>query len=131
MGSERQGCSVNTLAPMYSSTFIYATKQFEDTFHRLDEAIATAARSIEGYLGEESWEDTGKGLVSNVYYWRSLESLQVLMQHPAHLQAKAAQAQWLNGYQVVIAQVLRTYGDNRLIGRLPTAALFTQGTAPH
>ncbi|MBL7090941.1 antibiotic biosynthesis monooxygenase [Acidovorax sp.] len=116
---------------MYSSTFIFATKQLDDAFHRLDEAIATAARSIDGYLGEESWTDTGNGLVSNVYYWQSLEALQTLMKHPAHLKAKAAQAQWLNGYQVVIAQVLRTYGDNQLTGLLPTAGLFTQGTAPH
>ena len=69
--------------------------------------------------------------MSNVYYWQSLEALQTLMQHPEHLKAKAAQAQWLNGYQVVIAQVLRTYGDNQLAGLLPTARLFTQGTAPH
>ncbi|KQB60589.1 MULTISPECIES: antibiotic biosynthesis monooxygenase [Acidovorax] len=116
---------------MYSSTFIFATKQFDDAFHRLDEAIATAARSIDGYLGEESWEDMSKGLVSNVYYWQSLEALQALMQHPAHLKAKAAQAQWLNGYQVVIAQVLRTYGDDKLAGLLPTAGLFVQGTAAH
>ena len=125
---------MSTIAPMYSSTFIFAAKQFDDAFHRLDEAIATAARAIDGYLGEESWTDTGNGLVSNVYYWQSLESLealQTLMQHPAHLKAKAAQAQWLNGYQVVIAQVLRTYGDNQLTGLLPTARLFTQGTAPH
>ena len=125
---------MSSIAPMYSSTFIFATKQFDDAFHRLDEAIATAARSIDGYLGEESWTDTGNGLVSNVYYWQSLESLealQTLMQHPAHLKAKAAQAQWLNGYQVVIAQVLRTYGDNQLAGLLPTAGLFTHGTAPH
>ena len=69
--------------------------------------------------------------MSNVYYWQPLEALQTLMQHPEHLKAKAAQAQWLNGYQVVIAQVLRTYGDNQLTGLLPTARLFTQGTAPH
>ena len=117
---------------MYSSTFIFATLQFDDAFHRLDEAIATAARSIDGYLGEESWEDTAKGLVSNVYYWRSLEALQALMQHPAHREAKAAQAQWLNGYQVVISQVLRTYGDDKLAGLLPTAGLFAQqGPAAH
>lgn len=115
---------MDNIAPMYSSTFIFAAKQFDDTFHRLDEAIATAARSIDGYLGEESWEDTGKGLVSNVYYWQSLEALQSLMQHPAHLEAKAAQAQWLNGYQVVISQVLRTYSDDKLKGLLPTAGLF-------
>ena len=116
---------MSTIAPMYSSTFIFATKQFDEAFYRLDEAIATAARSIDGYLGEESWTDTGNGLVSNVYYWQSLEALQTLMQHPAHLKAKAAQAQWLNGYQVVIAQVLRTYGDGQLQGRLPTAGLFS------
>jgi Uncharacterized enzyme involved in biosynthesis of extracellular polysaccharides len=45
-----------------------------------------------------------------VYYWASLDALQVLMQHPAHLEAKAAQANWLDGYQVIIAEVLRTYG---------------------
>lgn len=122
---------MSSIAPMYSPTFIFATKQFDEAFYRLDGAIATAARSIDGYLGEESLTDTSNGLVSNVYYWQSLEALQTPMQHPAHLKAKAAQAQWLNGYQVVIAQVLRTYGDNQLTGLLPTAGLFTQGTAPH
>ena len=82
-------------------------------------------------MGEESWEDTGKSLVSNVYYWQSLEALQALMQHPAHLEAKAAQAQWLNGYQVVISQVLRTYGDDKLTGLLPTAGLYEQGSDAH
>ena len=115
---------------MYSSTFIFATRQFDDTFHRLDQAIATAARSIDGYLGEEAWEDTARGLVSNVYYWQSLEALQALMSHPTHLEAKAAQAQWLNGYQVVVSQVLRTYGDDKLTGLLPTAALFAGGGTP-
>jgi heme-degrading monooxygenase HmoA len=99
---------------MYSSTFIFAKRQFDDEFHRLDMAIAEAARSMPGYLGEESWENATTGLVSNVYYWASLEALQGLMQHPTHLQAKAGQARWLDGYQVVIAQVLRTYGDAKL-----------------
>ena len=33
------------------------------------------------------------------------------MAHPVHLAVKRRQAQWLNGYQVVIAQVLRSHGD--------------------
>lgn len=33
------------------------------------------ARSTPGYLGEESWENTATGLISNVYYWESLEAL--------------------------------------------------------
>lgn len=49
------------------------------------------AKSIPGYLGEESWENAATGLVSNVYYWESLEALQQLIRHPLHLQAKANQ----------------------------------------
>ena len=96
---------------MYSSTFIFAKKQFDDDFHHLDQAIAAAARAIPGYLGEESWEDAARGLISNVYYWESLEALEQLIRHPAHLQAKAAQSRWLDGYRVEISQVLRRYGE--------------------
>jgi heme-degrading monooxygenase HmoA len=99
---------------MISSTFIFAAGNYDDEFHRLDEAIAAAAKSIPGYLGEETWENQATGLISNVYYWDSMESLQALIKHPRHLEAKAAQAQWLNGYQVIISEVLRTYGDGRL-----------------
>lgn len=96
---------------MYSSTFIFAKKQFDDDFHRLDQAIAAAARAIPGYLGEESWEDTARGLVCNVYYWESMDALEQLIRHPEHLRAKAGQARWLDGYRVEIAQVLRRYGE--------------------
>ena len=111
---------------MYSATFIFARKQFDDAFHSLDAAIAAAAKSMPGYLGEECWENSSTGLVSNVYYWDTLESLQALMQHPVHLQAKARQADWLSGYQVVIAQVLRTYGDGQLSHLLASPARHGQ-----
>ena len=99
---------------IYSSTFIFARKQFDDEFHRLDQAIAAAARGLPGYLGEEAWENPATGLVSNVYYWSSLDALQALMSHPAHLQAKASQEKWLAGYRVVIAQVMRAYGGGEI-----------------
>ncbi|WP_312430669.1 antibiotic biosynthesis monooxygenase [Achromobacter sp.] len=95
---------------MYTSTFIFAKKQFDDEFHRLDQRIAEAARAMPGYLGEESWEDATRGLFANVYYWKTLEALDALIRHPAHLQAKAAQSRWLDGYRVEIAQVLQQYG---------------------
>lgn len=104
---------------IYSSTFIFAQGDYDDEFHQLDAEIAAVARSIPGYLGEETWEQTGAGLISNVYYWESMEALQQLIAHPKHREAKAKQAKWLNGYQVVIAQVLRTYGDGKLGQLLP------------
>ena len=104
---------------LYSATFIFSERNFDEAFHRLDREIATLARSIPGYLGEETWENPKTGLVSNVYYWETLEALQRLVQHPAHLEAKSRQADWLAGYQVVISEVLRVYGDKRLNDQLP------------
>jgi len=96
---------------MYTSTFTFAKGQYDDEFYALDHVIAQIAKSIPGYLGEEAWESHETGLVSNVYYWESMEALQALMKHPSHIQAKQRQSRWLNGYQVVIAQVIGTYGD--------------------
>ena len=106
---------------MYSSTFIFAKKQYDEEFHRLDAEIAAVAKAIPGYLGEETWENSETGLVSNVYYWDSLAALQRLVQHPSHQQAKAAQSNWLAGYQVIISEVIRTYGDAKLGHLLPAA----------
>ncbi len=99
---------------MYSATFIFAKRQFDPAFQRLDELIAQTAKAIPGYLGEEAWENSSTGLVSNVYYWASMEALETLIRHPAHLEAKSRQGQWLAGYQVIIAQVLRNYGDAQI-----------------
>ena len=99
---------------MYSSTFLFAPGTYDDEFHRLDQAIAEAARAIPGYLGEETWENPSTGQVSNVYYWETMAALQALVNHPRHLEAKSKQARWLKGYQVVVAEVLQVYGDGQL-----------------
>jgi heme-degrading monooxygenase HmoA len=107
---------------MYSSTFTFAPGQFDEPFHRLDGEISAFAKSIPGYLGEEAWENRITGLVSNVYYWETLEALQQLTQHPTHLSAKSMQGNWLDGYQIIISQVLRVYGDSKLKSKLPVHA---------
>lgn len=114
---------------MYTSTFTFAKREFDDDFHALDHVIAHVAKSIPGYLGEESWENPSSGLISNVYYWQTLESLQALMAHPAHITAKQRQAQWLEGYQVVIARVVGCYGDQGLAHPLAHVALPLHGHA--
>lgn len=104
---------------VYSSTFIFAKGQYDDEFYKLDEEIAAIARSIHGYIGEETWENPSNGLISNVYYWESMEALHQLVSHPKHREAKEKQSNWLAGYQVIISQVLRTYGDSKLADWLP------------
>jgi heme-degrading monooxygenase HmoA len=58
-------------------------------------------------------------LFANVYYWETLAALETLIRDPAHRQAKAGQAQWLDGYRVEISQVLQQYGQG-----LPFPALL-------
>lgn len=96
---------------MYTATFTYAMRPVDDVFRALDARIAEAARAVPGYLGEESWENPTNGVIANVYYWETWEALQVLMQHPDHREAKRRHAEWLDGYHVVIAQVLASHGD--------------------
>lgn len=113
---------------MFTSTFTFAKGQYDDEFHALDQVIAQVAQSIPGYLGEEAWENSETGLVSNVYYWASLEALQALMKHPSHIQAKQSQSRWLDGYQVVIAQVLGSYGDGGIAHPLAGQASVPDGS---
>lgn len=103
---------------MYSATFIFAKGEYDEEFHRLDAEIAKAAKATPGYLGEEAWENPATGLISNVYYWDSLEALHSLINNPHHLEAKSSQARWLAGYRIVISKVLKIYGDSRLAGVL-------------
>lgn len=100
---------------MYSSTFIFKAGIYDEEFHRLDQQIAEVARAIPGYLGEETWENASAGLTQNIYYWDSEDALLQLVSHPDHREAKSKQARWLDGYRVVIAQVLREYGDGGVI----------------
>lgn len=106
---------------MYSATFTFAKGEYDDEFHQLDKVIADVAKGIPGYLGEEAWENPSSGLISTVYYWETLEALQQLVQHPAHIAAKQKQAQWISGYHIVIAQVIRSYGDGGI--RHPLSAV--------
>ena len=114
---------------MYTATFNFAKGDFDDEFHALDQAIVEIAKSIPGYLGEEAWENATSGLISTVYYWDTLEALQQLIHHPKHIEAKERQAKWIDGYHIVVAQVVRSYGDGGISHPLAPTAGKTQGDA--
>jgi heme-degrading monooxygenase HmoA len=114
---------------MYSATFTFAKRQFDDEFHALDQVIAQVAKSIPGYLGEEGFENASSGLICNVYYWESMDALQQLIEHPAHIAAKQRQHEWLAGYRVTIAQVIGSYGDGGIDHPLAHVAAAEQGPA--
>jgi hypothetical protein len=99
---------------MYSATFIFDKKQFDDDFYELDQAIANIAKKPQVIWEKKLGRTAESGMVSNVYYWHTMDGIHELMQHPKHLEAKAAYSKWLKGYQVVISQVVRAYGDGAI-----------------
>ena len=50
------------------------------------------------------------GKVCTVYYWEGREGLRELMASAEHLRAKSQSSRWLAGYQVVVSEVIATYG---------------------
>lgn len=108
-----------TSQSMYSATFIFAKKQYDAEFDRLDAAIMSAAASDPDFAGQDTWENTAKGQTCVVYYWHKLDGLQRLMQHPDHLTAKRHYQTWYQGYHVIVAEVLKSYGDGAFAHPVP------------
>ena len=99
---------------MYSAAFIYQPGEYDAEFHRLNALIDELALSIAGYLGQESWRSTDGSRMNATYYWETLESLRAFSTHPQHLEAKRQYGRWYHGFQVVISEVIRSYGDGGL-----------------
>lgn len=97
--------------PKYSSTFIFETHDLTDEFHRIDSEIATRARQIPGFLGEETWHNEGTGLHAEVYYWTDMDALNQLIGMDTHRFAKSRHEEWLGEYRVVISEVQTIYGN--------------------
>jgi len=94
---------------MFSATFMVRVAGYDEQFHKLNNRIIEIAEANPGYLGRESWLDGDRNVV--VLYWKTLEDLQAFGTHPEHLHAKAQYKSWYAGYKVIIAEVLREYGD--------------------
>jgi heme-degrading monooxygenase HmoA len=99
---------------MYSVDFIFEPGEYDERFHELNAIIDAAAHATPGYLGVESWRSPDGRLRNAKYYWETLDALRAFSQHPQHLQAKREYGKWYRGYHIVIAQVIKSYGDGAL-----------------
>ena len=116
-------------ATVYTSTFIFDPKEYDADFHRLNDEIASRARAIPGFLGEEAWENPETGLHSEVYYWSSLDALHQLIGMDTHREAKRLHERWIGPHRVVIGQVLSEYGQAGLgLEHVPAGATGTSTT---
>jgi heme-degrading monooxygenase HmoA len=99
---------------MYSASFIFEAGTYDEEFHRLDALIEAAASATPGYLGQETWKSASGERSNVVYYWATLESLKAFSAHPQHLEAKSRYQQWYKGFHIVIAEIIKSYGDDVL-----------------
>lgn len=104
---------------MYSAAFIFEPGEYDAEFHRLNDLIDAAARDNAGFVGTESWQSADGKRRNVTYYWRSLEALREFSGHPRHLEAKKQYSRWYKGYQIVIAEVVRSYGDGNMTHLTP------------
>lgn len=100
--------------PLYTVSFQWEPGEYDAEFHRLNAEIDAVARALPGFRGVESWRSTDGRRGNAVYWWDSLEDLQAFAVHPTHLEAKRQYARWYAGYHVVVAEVMRQYGDGRM-----------------
>jgi heme-degrading monooxygenase HmoA len=96
---------------MYSASFIFEPGQYDAEFHQLNERIDAVARSMQGFLGAESWRSPDGKKNNATYYWATLDALKEFSSHPRHLEAKRQYSRWYDGFHIVISEVIRSYGD--------------------
>lgn len=99
---------------MYCASFIWEPGTYDAEFHRLNQSISEIARSSDGFLGSESWQSGDGSRRCTNYYWSDMEMLRALSIHPVHQEAKKQYARWYKGYQIVLSEVLDSYGDGKL-----------------
>jgi heme-degrading monooxygenase HmoA len=99
---------------LYSVTFIFQKRQYDADFHALNDAVDGIAKANSGYIGKEYWQSPDGKTLAAVYYWKTLEELREFSRSPVHLEAKSRYAEWYSGYHIVVAQVMRAYGDGNL-----------------
>jgi len=73
---------------MFHCSFMFTPIARDEEFQRLDDAIADYARTLEGFLGSESWFSADKSKINAVYFFETMEAVRTFATFPTHLEAK-------------------------------------------
>ena len=94
--------------------FIFRPGEYDAEFYELDDAIDAFAKSLRGYVGVDRWVSDDGDARNSIYYFRDRESMNALATFPSHLAAKRDYARWYRGYQIVLSEVVGSYGDGTI-----------------
>jgi heme-degrading monooxygenase HmoA len=99
---------------MLQAAFMFRPGRTDAEFDALTAQIEACAKGIDGFLGEETWRSPDGALGLAIYDWTDRAALDRFVRDAVHREAKGRQAEWYDGYHVVISEVISTYGDGRL-----------------
>ena len=96
---------------MISCSFIFSPGEYDEEFHKLDATIEAYATALTGFVGVDRWvSDDGKSR-NSIYYFDGMDSVKQLSRYPEHLVAKENYRKWYLGFQIVVSEVIGSYGD--------------------
>ena len=96
---------------MIAVQFIFTQATYDDDFYELDNSIAEFAKSLPGHVGAEKWLSEDGTSQNSIYYFTDRDALAELAGFSDHLTAKSKVDNWYSSYQVVVTEVLASYGS--------------------
>lgn len=96
---------------MISASFIFSPGNYDEEFHELDGKIEAFASSLSGFVGVDRWVSEDGKSRNSIYYFDGMNSVKELSRYPEHLVAKQNYRKWYLGYQIVVTEVVGSYGD--------------------
>ena len=96
---------------MISCSVIFSPGEYTDEFHELDGKIDSFAKSLTGFIGVDRWVAEDGNSRNSIYYFDGMESVKQLSRYPEHMIAKENYKKWYLGYQIVVSEVVGSYGD--------------------
>ncbi|MFM6974700.1 MAG: antibiotic biosynthesis monooxygenase family protein [Agromyces sp.] len=99
---------------MIACQFIFQPGTYDDEFQRLDDAIEEYAQAMPGYIGVDRWGSDDGVRRNSIYYFADEATVREFSKVSEHLEAKKHYRKWYDGYQIIVSEVLASYGDGRL-----------------
>lgn len=99
---------------MIAAQFIFQPGTYDEEFYELDGKIEEAAADLPGFIGTDKWFSKDGTRTNSIYYFESMADLTKLGRVVEHRDAKGKVARWYDAYQVVVTEVIASYGDGNI-----------------
>ena len=101
-------------ASVISAQFIFKPGTYDDEFHKLDAEIEAFVVTIPGFLGAEKWISFDGTTKNSMYYFETMDAMFELSRYDTHREAKGKYQNWYDGYQIVVSEIKKSYGDGAI-----------------